>query len=300
MSAVAPLVSDVGSGAEAEPTVVIDTTAGLRGLTATWEDVQRARLAAHQRGLLPVAEQLALTERALARQISRALRSHVLYDWLPSGLRGVHVARLLALIDDPWRFPGRRCTRGHYLSVAEAAREVDTWPGDGGPCPVETHDGPCDGTLLPPRPGTGVRSLWHYCGVHVVDGRSPRRRKGQRADWNPVARTILLMPGGVAEQIVRLRVAGYRATYDAVKARLIETRAVPALASEDASGARDGTEADAASAIVAAPGLRPVQIDAIARKVAAKQFLGDLLTEWKRRLPVRRDVIDGSRGEAAA
>ena len=281
-----------------------ETTAGLRELTAMWEDVQRTRLAATQRGLLPLADSLKKLEDVTARDIKKQMASHPLADWFPRGLGGVHVARLVALIDDPWRFPGRRCTVGHYLSVAEVNSEigityggatdvgeedvVDKSVGIGDPCPVETHDGPCTGTLLAPRPGTGVRSLWHYCGLHVVDGRSPRKQKGKVADWNPVARTIVLMPGGIAEQIVRLRVPKYRDRYDEVKERLHNERAVDGVEFEGDSGAlADGSEVENCSVSETVRGLRPIQIDAIARKVAAKQFIGDLLMEWKRRTEPR-------------
>lgn len=245
---------------------------GLRGLTATWEDVQKTRLACEARGQLTVAAQLLKVEHALRYQIKKALAAHVMGDWLTDGVSGVHVARIVALIDDPWRFPGRRCTRGHYMSTAE--RSSVTASMSGGACPVETWEGRCDGTLLPPRPGTGVRSLWHYCGLHVVDGRSPRRQKGRVADWNPDARTAVLMPGGIADSIVRRRTPRYRDIYDATKARLTETRGIVA---------QDGAEIEVMLGIESTPGLRPVQIDAIARKVAVKAFLGDLLTEWKRR-----------------
>lgn len=259
---------------------------GLRELTAAWEDLQRTRLAATQRGLLPLAASLQKLEAATGRDIKKRMASHPLADWFPKGLGGVHVARLVALIDDPWRFPGRRCTVGHYMTVAAGIDGIEGWHGDGDSCPVETLDGPCTGTLLSPRPGTGVRSLWHYCGLHVVDGRAPRKTKGQRSDWNPVARTIVLMPGGIAEQIVRLRVPKYRERYDEVKERLIRERgAETASVSGMVTGPvlSDGPEVDSTDESVAPIGLRPIQIDAIARKVAAKEFIGDLLMEWKRR-----------------
>lgn len=263
-----------------------DACIGLRELTAAWEDLQRTRLAATQRGLLPLAASLQKLEAATGRDIKKHMASHPLADWFPKGLGGVHVARLVALIDDPWRFPGRRCTVGHYMTVAVPHVERDEPVGDGDSCPVETLDGPCTGTLLSPRPGTGVRSLWHYCGLHVVDGRAPRKTKGQRSDWNPVARTIVLMPGGIAEQIVRLRVPKYRERYDEVKERLTRERGAEVTGVTDiASGPAlsDGPEVVGRDAIASLSGLRPIQIDAIARKVAAKEFIGDLLMEWKRR-----------------
>lgn len=259
----------------------------LRELTATWEDLQRTRLALAQRGSEDLSEKMRPLEDSAARQVRKALQSHELWPWLSEfpGLGGVHVARLVALIGDPWRFPGQRCTRGHYLPVRAAEfPESDRRAGADGPCPAETLEGPCDGMLLPPRPGTGVRSLWHYCGVHVVNGRAPRKAKGQRADWNVTARTCLLMPGGIAEQIVRQRVPVYRDIYDATKARLTRERGADLRVATDAARGDTlpgGPEVEHQPVIDVALGLRPYQIDAIARKVAAKGFVGDLLIAWK-------------------
>jgi hypothetical protein len=43
---------------------------------------------------------------------------------------------------------------------------------------------------LDPRRFESVSKLWHYCGLHVVDGKAPRRAAGQKVDWNPFARTM--------------------------------------------------------------------------------------------------------------
>ena len=144
----------------------------LRALCRTRQDIQKTRLACVKRGsavgeLAPVLEQL---EHDLDLRIMRALKKHVLWPWLSQfpGLRGVAVARLIAIIGNPHRFPGRRCTVGHYLPYAANDDVVAECFGVGDPCPVETMDGPCSGTLLPPRPGSGVRALQHFCGQHVV------------------------------------------------------------------------------------------------------------------------------------
>jgi hypothetical protein len=105
------------------------------------------------------------------------------------------------------------------------------------------------------------------------------------------------MPGGIAEQIVRARVPVYRDMYDATKARLTETRAGDIREIESSSGAQEGPEVERIAAIEGATGLRPFQIDAIARKVAAKGFVADLLADWKRLLPVAvKAEIDATRG----
>jgi len=259
---------DVGVGAN---------LALLDSRCASWRDIQQARLAAEQRDLPDLAELLKKVEDRAAEDIKKALRAHPVWSWLSQfpGLGGVHVADLVAMIGDPRRFPGQKCTEGH---TAPPDFEV------GDPCPVVgfgTEDA-CPGFMLPPRETTGTRALWHNCGLHVVDGRSPRKRKGHRVDWDPAMRTAVLMPSGIADAIVRNRVPVYRDEYDRKKAQLIETRAVSLPEIVTSAGPQEGKEADRPTEIVASIGLRPFQIDAIARKVAAKMFVGDLLRELKR------------------
>ena len=259
---------DVGVGAN---------LALLDSRCASWRDIQQARLAAEQRDLPDLAELLKKVEDRAAEDIKKALRAHPVWSWLSQfpGLGGVHVADLVAMIGDPRRFPGQKCTEGH---TAPPDFEV------GDPCPVVgfgTEDA-CPGFMLPPRETTGTRALWHNCGLHVVDGRSPRKRKGHRVDWDPAMRTAVLMPSGIADAIVRNRVPVYRDEYDRKKAQLIETRAEVDAEVALPGGSQEGEEAEQRPEIDVAPGLRPFQIDAIARKVAAKMFVGDLLRELKR------------------
>lgn len=64
------------------------------------------------------------------------------------------------------------------------------------------------------RPRT-VSELWAYCGLSVTpEGQGPRRRKGQRVNWNPDARMRIRM---ISESICK---AGgpYRLVYDERKA----------------------------------------------------------------------------------
>lgn len=250
-------------------------------LTAAWEDTQRTRLALDQRGI-PSADMQVIEDR-FARQIQRELRAHPLWPWLSQypGLGGVHTARLVALIGDPMRFPGRQCAAGHHHSAVGGSRGGEEECG----CGYELADGTvCAAPIGELRPGTGTRSLWHYLGLHVVNGKSPRRMKGTRVDWNPKGRTAVLMPGGIADQIVRQRVPKYRAIYDAAKDRLSRERVteVPDESDWDLDHPlSEGPEAAVDHATGDRSGLRPFQIDAIARKIAAKAFVADLLAEWK-------------------
>lgn len=265
----------------------IEAVAGpLRSLTAGWEDVQRTRLALDQRGI--PSDGMKLIEDRLGRQIRREMERHPVWPWLAQypGLGGVHTARLIALIGDPHRFPGRQCAAGHHHSAADGVSEIEAERG----CGYELADGTvCAAPVGPVRRGTGTRSLWHYLGLHVVEGRTPRRQKGHRADWNPKGRTAVLMPGGIAEQIVRQRVPVYRDIYDQTKERLTRERAEGACEIEGLTGSLtlvEGPEVDTPPEIAAIHGLRPFQIDAIARKVGAKAFVGDLLRAWKEAAPL--------------
>jgi hypothetical protein len=275
----------------------------LRALCEARMDVQKVRLAMLQRGELVEAEVFRAVEGRMDRRISKALREHPIWPWLSQfpGLGGVQTARLIALIANPHRFPGQRCSEGHYLPAgADEDLAIETAPGVGGPCPLTwrlarghragpapADETPCTGILLPSRAGTGTRSLWHYLGLHVVDGRSPRKVKGQRADWQPAGRTAVLMPGGIADAIVKARTPVYRDIYDAAKSRLAETRGVEPPGEIEAPAGP-------------AP-LRPFQVDALAKKIAAKAFVGDLLRELKSCLPVEPSgEVDESTGREAA
>jgi hypothetical protein len=269
-------------------------TLALGYYAATWRDVQQLRLSMSQRELdeATILSAKAMEER-LGTTLSKMLRQHVLWPWLSQypGLGGVHTARVIAKVRDPRRFPGQQCDLGHTTTPDHAI---------GDQCPLTDPDGvQCPGRMAAPRSGTGVRSLWHYCGLHVVNGQSPRKTKGQRADWDPIARTAILQPSGIADAIVRSRVPRYRDIYDATKARLISERGADLASVVDTSSGTaliEGSEVAESNGIDREHGLRPFQIDAIARKVAAKAFVGDLLIEWKR-LVGNPPALDDEPGE---
>ncbi len=45
-------------------------------------------------------------------------------------------------------------------------------------------------TDLNPARFTKPSSMWRFCGLHVIDGKAPRRATGQPTDFNPFARTM--------------------------------------------------------------------------------------------------------------
>lgn len=289
-------------GPDGGPAYYIDEqTAYLGHLAAAYDDLLKTRRAQQQRGMGWVADGVAELERKVARDLSRELRKHALWPWLSEfkGLGGVHTARVIATIRDPWRFPGLMCERGHYVSA--------TYGGEA--CPVVSLDAGDHerGRCLAPvarRPHSGTRSVWHYFGVHVVDGGAARKRKGARCDWDPIGRAALLQPDGLADQIVKHRTPVYRDKYDRKRDQLAP-RVVPGSESEavggpgndvggaDSSGASEPGDGLAPNVQGAADlgavgdcsrggSLRPFQAHRIAQYVAVKAFLADLLAEWKR------------------
>lgn len=286
-----------------------EETLMLRAAVRNLTDLQWTWHAIEQRGGVKVPELKLLVERA-ARLVTRQMRELPLAPWFKehSGLGGTHMAILLSAIGTPWRFPGQRCTLGHYAPPLYA---------EGDPCPyqvraecpseIELPGGPkdagvaetgfvsdlrhgCPGIMLAPRSSTGTRSLWHFCGVHVAEnGLAPRRRKGQKFDWNPDAKQAILQPGGIAEQIVRLSVPTYVDIYREQKERLLRERAASTGEIDLAGGPLAEETFGAASESDPNDGrlLRPFQIDNIARLIAAKAAIGDMLAEWKRVAPLQ-------------
>jgi len=305
-------------GGGAPPRHIDLETALLDRLARSWLGVQQHRKGMAQRELADdIVAEFKRGEDLLSRRLSQALRRHPLWPWLSQyrGLGGAHVALVIGLIGDPRRFPGQRCTEGHYLPplyavgapcpIAGPDRESDGTGGDGAEAAGaaadrtgESEAGPgcCPGVMLPPRTTSGTRSLWHWLGLHVVEGRAPRKTKGQRCDWQPRGRASVMQPDGIADQIVRhgvrvdpvtgerIALHKYAAIYLETKARLNHRVAdVPTEIEVDRGDAIPLRAAADAGAIDRPRGrpLRPFQADRIARKVAAKAFLADLLAAWK-------------------
>lgn len=246
----------------------------------SWEDAQRTRKAMSQRGDDEMAALLGLAEKEAAKRVNKMLRQHVLWPWLSArpGLGGIHMARVIALIGDPRRFPGQKCSKGH-TSLPDYAV--------GSPCPVaDPKTGElCDGIMEPPRRTTGVRSVWHYLGLHCdAEGKAPRRRIGVKADWQPKGRASCMQPNGIAEHIVKQKGCPYRPVYDAARERLSQRGADPESEIDLACGPEDGGGAAEISPVIegAIGRLRPIQVHNIARKIAVKAAIGDMFMEWKR------------------
>jgi hypothetical protein len=64
-----------------------------------------------------------------------------------------------------------------------------------------------------------VSSLWRYAGLHVEDGRAPRRKRGEKAGWNPRLRTHMWK---ITKQILMARDPFYYGWYKEFKEREVE------------------------------------------------------------------------------
>lgn len=68
-------------------------------------------------------------------------------------------------------------------------------------------------------------SIWHYCGLHVKNGKAAGRQKGERIDYNPEMKMILLKFLG--DEIIQQKPKGYRDLYDYEKQEQLEREYAP-------------------------------------------------------------------------
>lgn len=64
-----------------------------------------------------------------------------------------------------------------------------------------------------------VAKLWAYCGLHVVDGARPKRRRGERCNWSGSAKMRARL---IAESCIKHSHSPYRPLYDHERAKWAE------------------------------------------------------------------------------
>lgn len=286
----------------------------LKRYADAFRDIQRTRKGLEQRGTR--SEGLLVEEEATSRFLAAALQQHPLWPFLEplTGLTGALAARVIGEIGHPGRFPGQQCANGHYLvSMFEPSTM----------CPAlvweEREDGGraekriiCGAVIQSPRikqDMTGVRSVYHFAGLHTVseccgwkrdyDGRCEhcgQESKGvspalfrlkepdgsyRKRDWNPKLRALILQPKGVGEQIVNHKPEPYYSAHptNSYMAKLRHKAAEAGVAMDAAKDAKGKTPVE----LIRAKG--------IARKVAAKLWLGDLFVFWKRALEEAQENV---------
>ncbi len=281
-----------------------------------------------------VLEGLHALEKQEGRRAQRALKKHELWPFLEPlrGLRGPSVCLVIGMIRDPRRFPGQLCEKGHYLPAGlfpvgapcpvlvtrngktaegeeiEAERAYDTEDGpfssangngDGGETTEEAiaNDlaGGCGAPILEPRPYTGVRSLYHYFALDVVNGKARRKVRGEQATFNPRGKALFLAPdGGIAAQIVRHNCEPYVTVYREGKVRLLEREGIDVASGNVRNSGSPPQQAQRATKKQVAKGVESsyeneswngprslLWCDKTARKIGVKRFAGDLLMNWK-------------------
>lgn len=67
-----------------------------------------------------------------------------------------------------------------------------------------------------PAARTNVAKLWAYCGFHVVDGKRPRRARGEQSSWSNTAKMRARL---IAESCIKQLHSPYRAVYDRERAK---------------------------------------------------------------------------------
>ena len=96
-----------------------------------------------------------------------------------------------------------------------------------------------------------VSALWKYAGMHVVDGKAPKMRRGQKVTWNPKLRSVCY---NIGRSFVLNRSSPYRVHYDRFKEEERQKN----------------------------PELSKGHIDARARRKTVKLFLSHLFDQWYR------------------
>lgn len=263
-------------------------TQSLGLLASTWDSIHRswqATLARAKYGsptlslqLTAFADTLHEMREMVGARMQKEMKRHVLWPWLSqyAGVRGTHTARIVSMIGDPLRFPGKICAKGHHVALDHEGVCPHALMDDSGPKVVWV---PCGAEVGAARPGTGTRALWHYLGLHVVDGKMPMRRKGVQCDWVPEGRTALLQPDGVADHIIKHRVQPWRGLYDETKARLVRERgAVSSGEIEDGSGSSSAVVGVANVTTVGRRGRKSKKLNGAERRTEIVRHPGSIVT----------------------
>ncbi len=162
-----------------------------------------------------------------------------------------HIAKLLGIAN------AERVLEGQYKSI------IEDWAGN-----YEVYHGFLRKTRgIGPILGGGllavfdvrktkhISSFWAYAGLHVVDGKAPRRVKGEKLGYSTQARTLCWK---VSDSFIKQRTPPYRGIYDRIK-------------TEEVARLKDTAE----------KGWK-LHADLRARRRMVKQFLADFWIAWRK------------------
>ncbi len=128
-----------------------------------------------------------------------------------------------------------------------------------------------------------ISKLWAYAGLHVIDGRAPKRAVGQKANWNAELKTTAWKLG---QSFVKIADSPYRKLYDAYKVRITERE----VANGNIIWQSDGTKVTPAHHLprVKPPAKAPAKpewtlgrINNMALRFIAKRLLSHLWLVWR-------------------
>lgn len=166
--------------------------------------------------LRAVLDGMAKLEHDVVLHVQRAMRAHPLGPWVKrsKGVGEKQAARLLAAIGNPyWNSLHDRPRRGPAELWAYCGYHVLPAAGHGSSGPQGLHAGGGQ-----PSATLTDQSI-NDTQVVAVGGVAPKRRKGQRSNWNGAARTRAYL---VAESCMKSPGGEYRAVYDAGRAKYLE------------------------------------------------------------------------------
>lgn len=235
----------------------------LKRYTANYWDIQKVRIAVFNRqGELAedadIVRTLKTLEEGLAKKIKKEVPEHPIWDkWLKhvGGIGLILAAQLICLITGQVHTPECQVKRDAYYSKKKrgegkrGVREDDKEDYPKG-CPYI-----CDCPLVGIERFGSVSSLWKYAGMDVVNGKAPRRKKGEKISWNPRLRALCY---NIGKSFVMNIKGPYRKHYDRFKAL------------------------EQAKNLERSKGLSKGHIDARARRKTVKLFLAHLFDQWYR------------------
>lgn len=122
-----------------------------------------------------------------------------------------------------------------------------------------------------------ISALWAYGGLHVVDGRAPKRRKNEVANWDAELRTLIAFK--VPKQFIKATSSFGRELYDQYKAfyESVHDARCPVWSHPEVTVNKAGTKATVDGKGCSRKG----HIDNMAMRKVGKVFLANLWVAWR-------------------
>jgi len=218
----------------------------LSVLVNLYWDLQKTRVAAKNRArtiddpdlhlLIGEVEKL---ENTIKKDTENAVKEHPFYNyWLKNihGIGAVLSAQLIHLIRGKVHTLECQKKRETYFSKKQLGEK-------------RASQFTCNCPIKEIERFPTVSSLWKYAGMHVVKGKAPKRKRGERINWNPKLRSLCF---NLSESFVIQTKGPYREWYDEFKKQELQNH----------------------------PDLRKRHIEMRVRRKVAKLFLAHMFNKW--------------------